>query len=219
MELWRRIVTPEILIAIGTALFLGGTAIVTLGTVLSTQRIEHITTDVAEQAKIIRHVATESFNQLTSAGSFCHIQASVAPDNSIGFTLLQDGDYPIFDVVVRILDSAASKRFWEEFRQGGKTTLSSSDLNAAQGLVFFDRVGTLMKGGEIPSLTSVPPATPAELRRFEIFINTRNGLYLETIKMIKAKEQWLFNEQLNSVSLPGPPLWQHISPNFPKNSP
>jgi hypothetical protein len=127
-------------IGIGTALLLIGTGMVTWGTVKSmkiisdstsvikdatdnlqaqTQRIEGINNDIATKAGQISDLASESLNQLTSADSFCYVDASVnATDNSLLMLMLvHQGKYPLPDVSVEIRDINAAERFWKEFDQ------------------------------------------------------------------------------------------------------
>jgi len=114
-----------------------------------TQKIAGLTTTIATKAAQINDVVSESLNQLTSAGSFCHIEAQGNPDDSISFSLFHDGKYPVYDVLVQIRDSNVAKRFIEERRKNGETGIGNIDVNAFTGVVFTHEFGTTI--GVVPA--------------------------------------------------------------------
>jgi hypothetical protein len=233
--------TAEHWIALGTFLLFVGTGMVTFGTVRSmqvisnstdiireaterlqtqTQKIESINTEIATKAGQISDLVTESLNQLTGAGSFCHVEATGNPDNSISLRLHHDGKYPLLDVSVEITDSVAAKQFWEKFKQSDQTQLGSGDINAARGVVFSQKIGTLNPHGALP-LIGVLAANPNERRTFNILMTARNGFYMETINIIKKTEgnKWLVDERAFKITDPPTkePIWVMSSPEFPRD--
>src|ERR1700719_1362525 len=125
--------TPEYWIGLGTALLIIGTVMVTWGTMNSmkivvasttvikdatdklqtqTQKIEGINNEIATKASQISNLVSESLNQLTSADSFCYVEASLlAPKgDEILFFIVHHGKYPVSDINIEVHDVAVVER-------------------------------------------------------------------------------------------------------------
>jgi hypothetical protein len=181
-----------------------------------TTEIENINKEIAEKATIISTLASESLNQLTSADSFCYVDAAVhAPKNdSVGLTLFHRGKYPLSDVFIEVRDLAATERFWQDFKERDQTQLSVPDVvQASRGLVVSKNVGTVIPDSGT-FLTSVPYAS--EPMKFLIWIIARNGFYRETITLAKRKDGngWAVDEHLFKRQTDKEvQIWEFVSPN------
>jgi hypothetical protein len=199
---------PEYWIGIGTFLFVLGTAMVTWGTIRSNN-------EIATKAGQITNLAAESLNQLTSADSFCYLQASVGPEpNRLSLWLFHQGKYAISDVQIVVHDAAATQRFWDTFKQSGRTQLTSAEQLQSTGVIFHQSIGTV-----IPNTGRILLSIPYNYERkvFNISILACNGIYLETITFVKNKKEdgFLFDEHLVKLS-DGKEhqIWERVSPDF-----
>jgi hypothetical protein len=203
---------PALLVFVG-ALF------VAAGGFWASWRQSNFNIDIRAKNEEISRLQQENLNQLTSSDSFCHIEATGNPDNSVLLTLFHNGKYPLFDVFVEIQDTAAARRFWERFKQSGQTQLGSADISAAKGVVLTQNIGTLNEHAALP-LISVPAASPTEPRTFTILMRARNGFYTETINIVKQKDggRWLVEAHLFKLGTPNnDQIWERVSPDFPRD--
>jgi hypothetical protein len=103
------------------ALFvLVGALFVAAGGFWASWRQSNFNIDIRAKNEEISRLQQENLNQLTSSGSFCHIEATGNPDNSVLLTLFHNGKYPLFDVLVEIQDTAAARRFGNDLNKAGK---------------------------------------------------------------------------------------------------
>ena len=178
------------------------TALTGYGTYISQKQSDEDQASLAEQTKSIERLNLKMHDYITGGDSFCFVilPADGALAGAANLTLQQQGETPVYDVTIRIVD--ADKETWT-YRGLAKSRV---------------HVGTVTKG-ELVVLEDEISFQPGDVsRNFNFFISTRNGFYVQKIRMRKVSGQWESATRIYRTKNPGflgVPIHHEKTPNFP----
>lgn len=127
-------------------------------------------------------------NELTGGDSYCYIQFAfpVGSDNQILLWLTNDGDYPLYDTQIRMVDLHKFHNLqW-------KVPMPAEELEKAETLTTFGTIGP----HSVAMLGSI--ATPAEVNTygFNIWIHTRYREFVQEARFKRFDERWRLAHRL-----------------------
>ena len=142
---------------------------------------------------------------ITGGDSFCYIGHPL--DGSQGdkliATIVQQGEYPLYDVNIRMLD------------------LEKSDLWQKKGLTFIEAMNksqTIINVGNMPAssaqMIGTLDLTNQNRMRYNVFIGARNGFITQLIRLKKVDGIW---KGAIKVERNGKKLREKVDPDYPRN--
>jgi len=136
---------------------------------LSEQNIQ-LTNNIKEQSEIIN-------SNITGGDSYCYLLTSYAGMNNFNIILVNDGSYPMSKIQVRIVDL--------------------DELNATKNLTlelltkYTFHIDELL--GKMSQKIGMMPLSPQKNEAsFNIFINAKNGEFIQLLRLRKFDNVWYF---------------------------
>ncbi len=154
-------------------------------------------------------------SSITGGDTYCYLLMNASKSNRIDLILLTEGEYPLYDVEVRIHDLDKRVENLNNWREAGKPSdLSLSDfyslVNKSAKII---RIGNIGKSQGYPLGTLTLPKN-ADKARYEIEIMARNGRVLQLVQYRRIDKKWI---QAEKVYFRNKIVKKHIDPNFPKD--
>jgi hypothetical protein len=154
----------------------------------------------------LNHTIAES---ITGGDSYCYLQLGNANRNNALLAIIHQGNYPMYDVTVRIVDL-------DEFEQNR----GAPNLASALGKVV--PIGNLAPGQASMQGPIILPNR--DILRYNIFISARNGMFTQLLRMLYVNGTWksAMRVQKDNYSDADPDaqptiLKEEIDPQFPRN--
>lgn len=154
----------------------------------------------------LRERSEETIRTITGGDSFAYLDlAALGPgDNSAILLLIHEGDYPLYDLHVRLLDV-------QKFNQI-KGSISLQKLASAETNM---NVGTVVAG-------FAQTRGPFDLgsgneRDFNVSFTARNGGFHQELRFRRVGNQWVRATRVTRGAT-NPPLLQIVDPNYPRNA-
>jgi hypothetical protein len=175
-------------------IILGG-AVVCIGSYFSQKELSVKTQELAE-------LQDQTFSMVTGGDSFPYVSL---PKNQTMFFIHNTFDFPLYDMVVRVVDVDKLHRL--------RKTLDT--FEQIMGASKFLKVGNLSPNTS-QSLDYLPDmnSTGGSQRRFNFFITARNGYFVEELRHRKIKGLW---KSALRVKKGKKEVFQKIDPEFPRN--
>jgi hypothetical protein len=151
-------------------------------------------------------------NTATGGDSFCYMQfegASLGRGSPIPW-FTQQGQYPLYDVGVRIADVDASKKAQDERKSHYMIDFLDMDLNL--------QLGNLAKDSSL-LLTKTPFTLPSGLTvmRLNIFFTARNGSWTQFLRAHLIDKKWQFaSKVVRGQKVAGPVLYLSVDKKYPR---
>jgi len=159
-----------------------------------------------EIAALNRQIAAS----VTGGDSFCYVQVSSPDDagvNTATLMLLHQGEYPLYNVDVRIVNL-------QDFRQA-----SNQERYMMQNLSETIRVGDLIPGSAVP--IKYEQLSTGDEQDFNVFINARNGFFTQLLRRRRVDGNWKVATRVMKSPTDGrePPIHIHekVEDGFPRN--
>jgi hypothetical protein len=159
----------------------------------------------------LTHRLDEITKQLTGGDSYCYIQFAfpVSSDNLIMVWLKNEGDYPLYDTQVRMVDLHKFHNLeWS-------VPMPEEEVKKAEALFSFGTIGP----HNIAELARIE--TPAELDAYgvNIWIHTRYKEYVQEARFRRFEGRWRLAHRLFEQTDQGQLLiFEEISKEFPSTS-
>lgn len=160
---------------------------------LSEQNIQ-LSNNIKEQSEIIN-------SNITGGDSFCHLQLSYAGINNFNIVLVNEGNFPMSKIQVRIVDL-------DELHATKIHTLESLTKNTFNVDELSGKMAQI-----IGNLQLTPQTNEVNLN---IFINAKNGNFIQLSRLRKFDNVWHF---ANRVKKGDQILLEKIDEKFPVKTP
>lgn len=117
------------------------------------------------------------YGNLTGGDSFCELKIKPLDNGRAQMILLNNGEFPIYEVSIRILD------------------LDLFDASKIKTIKDFDKDQILLNIGNIPKQTGIPLENltsdfSKDYKAFNIFFIARNGHFTQTTRLYKINGKW-----------------------------
>lgn len=154
------------------------------------------------QSEKIEELSTRNASLVTGGDSFCYLDiAGLDDQTNIGaFVVVQQGDYPLFDVSARIVDLQLFSQITE---YTNKSVLSTEQLM---------EIGNLAAGSASLDFEKLFNLGSSGARDFNIFFSARNGFFTQEVHFLKRDGHWL---RRISVTRDGRTIFESEDPDFP----
>lgn len=156
-----------------------GAFIAAIGALWASQKEAQFERDLRAKSEEIADLNREIANLVTGGDSFCYVSiANLNPSTNRGIlVVVHKGDYPIFDLSIRMLDL-------QKFGELEEYTLAS--MNQAATIL---PIGTLPKENVVTVGEFDLGSSPE--RDFNIFFTTRNSHFTQSLRLRKIDDKWL----------------------------
>lgn len=169
---------------------------------------------IAEQSNIITNLSKENVDQskyiantLTGGKSFCYIMFKIPVDttNVVPRYLIHNGDYPLHNVFVRIINVNEYKEMLED-----KLPLTLERMFALDEILTYD----ILLPQKAKILPSVSCSKYTDKIDFNVFFSARNGDWVQENRFRLVEGKWHFATRVKGW---GDELLLEISDNYPLN--
>jgi hypothetical protein len=165
------------------------------------------------QSDTISGLAQRSVNSVIGGRGFCYLTLYSRNSDTGDFLLLQQGDYPIYEIHIRAVDITSLN---EITKKGG----SSAVVQAMESFTTSFDIPTMAPHTATMNVFRLP-IRHADKQDFNVFFSARNGFWSELIRLRKVNGAWtqairaardFTDVKVERHSLP----WTHIEPQYPK---
>lgn len=151
----------------------------------------------ANHEREIARVSKESLYSITGGDSFCYVLAA-----GQGWVVIQEGDYPVYDVSVRVV---YLRDFQREVAAGAINPLGPHTTNLT--------VGNLRPGGSVIMGNRKPQDDVKQ--GYNAFISARNGLFSEELRMVRNSSYAVRVKRALPLPNESPVLYEYVQEGFP----
>lgn len=196
---------PAILIFIGVLISAAGAIWAARQQTVSERELKQKNEEIAELTK-------QNLYSITGGDSFCYLAFQLpdnCSDNSALLSIVHKGEYPLYDVSIRIVDLAKftqhiegkEKPLFEDIKKAEKS-INIGNLSPSKAMIF--------------GRWSFPQESVVN---YNVFISARNGYFTELIRLKCIDNKWVSAYKVhtwhgNETKL----LYEKIHENFPRNS-
>lgn len=197
--------------------YVGGAVVVLLGALISAggalwssgerTKFEH---ELRERSDEIAQLNREIAASVTGGDSFCYLAMAslgVAEANTAILTIVQQGEYPLYDISLYITDVQAFRRA-HTAGQGEQTNQYKTDL----------QVGNMSPGSAMPITNWQLPDTDEQ--GYNVFFSARNGFFTQELRFKRVGGSWKsatkVTKEILGVDEPVV-LYEKVDPDFPLN--
>ena len=195
---------PAILIFIGALISATGAIWAARQQIASERELKQKNEEITELSKQISY-------SITGGDSFCYLAFQLpenCSNNNAMAVIVHKGEYPLYDVGIRIVDLAKFARYVK-----GKEKLSFEDTQKAEKSI---KIGNISPSqATFLGKWSLPQANDAN---YNVFISARNGFFTELIRIKCIDDKWVSAYKVDTG--PGKEtklLYEKIHEDFPKN--
>jgi hypothetical protein len=159
-----------------------------------------------KQSEKIGELSTRNACLVTGGDSFCYLDITGLDEGTdVGMcVVVQQGDYPLFDVSARIVDLQLFSQITEHTI---KSVLSTDQVM---------EIGNLAAGSASMAYEKPFMLGSSDARDFNIFFSARNGFFNQKLRFRKCNGHWL---RKISVTRDGQTIFELDDPGFPMEEP
>ena len=157
----------------------------------------------AQFASTISRV-NESIKMETGGDSFCYLTAAAPSERGLGVSILSEGNYPLYQVQVRVADA--------------KYMHATGEVMSAT--VFTDTIGDIFPphSGIFFPIKQFKYHIPGPHQALNIFFSAKNGFWTELLRLEEVNNKWVFAIMVirhNDNYSHGAVVKKIVSPDFP----
>lgn len=181
-----------------------------------TAQIAEISQKNAELALNNSELSKKIANSITGGDSYCYVLVgNPSKTNLSDLMLITEGEYPLYDVEVRIHDlDQRVANFKNRIQKDISSNMSTSDffnlINRSAKIIKIGNIG-LNQGYPLGAL-SLPK--DVDKARYEIEIMARNGRVLQLVQFRRMESKWIWAEK---IYFHDKVVKRYIDPDFPKD--
>jgi hypothetical protein len=151
---------------------------------------------------------------LNGGNNFCHVEFDAGPDpygaSSILLHVINEGDYPAYDVVVQIVDVLDADRI--------KASVPENEAPyAVLQRMFQKTIGTVAPKSGVSLTKNLLRLPDTEVAVYEIHLQQRNGTVSQVVRFERVNGSWTFATKatlLDDTKV----LWQQIHSRYPRQN-
>lgn len=151
---------------------------------------------LSEKSDAIVRLNREIIRFVTGGDSFCYLTVLSNPSREPRFMLMHQGEYPLYDIIVRISDLDKPFDPFDTESTVNFGTLPPNQVNLLTELSF----------------------QPKDTMRFTIQISARNGSFFESLRVMRLNDGWRSALRVSSGEPPFKVLLEKIDEGYPRNS-
>jgi hypothetical protein len=183
----------------------------------STKKIEKLSEEnkslINEVSKLNKKISAD----LTGGDGYCYFHQSRPGPNSniVDLMLMNDGDYPLYDISVKIDDVEKMIEILHEEQEAGKLPYDSMTLSNA----IFAKASTVIQIGnigphQVMQLNGIQIPPDIEVKSYNIYITARNGSLMQILRYRRIENKW---KMAGKILRGGETIQEYVDADFPRN--